>query len=285
VSASKPRGFTLLEVMIALALLGLGLTVLVKSAANSIFNTQQAHMMGVATDLARAKMYDLEEKLLKDGFSDTTTEEEDQAFADEGWPLIHYSYKIEVVELPSWDQLQAIATGHASGSGAAGSGGSAGGLGGLGSGSGAGSDEGGFSNSTLGGMLQQFGGFGGTGGGSSSSSKPGGKSGDVGDMNGGAFIQGQYTMFQQILKASLRKVTLTLKWQVMGSDREMKVVQFLTDAAGMDKVLSGAGGSDLDDANAAKAGSGSNGTNGGASGGRGSNGTSGGANSGKGSGK
>jgi general secretion pathway protein I len=252
-TGSQPRGFTLLEVMIALALLGLGLTVLVKSAANSIFNTQQAHMMGVATDLARAKMYDLEEKLLKDGFSDTTTEEEDQAFADEGWPLVHYSYKIEVVELPSWDQLQAIATGRGAGSGAAGSGG------GLGSGSGAGSDEGGFSNSTLGGMLQQFGGFGGAGGGSSS--KPGGKSGDVGDMAGGAFIQGQYTMFQQILKASLRKVTLTLKWQVMGSDREMKVVQFLTDAAGMDKVLSGAGGSDLDDANAAKAGSGSGGGN------------------------
>ena len=266
--------------MIALALLGLGLTVLVKSAANSIFNTQQAHMMGVATDLARAKMYDLEEKLLKDGFSDTTTEEEDQAFADEGWPLIHYSYKIEVVELPSWDQLQAIATGHASGSGAAGSGGSAGGLGGLGSGSGAGSDEGGFGNSTLGGMLQQFGGFGGTGGGSSS--KPGGKSGDVGDMNGGSFIQSQYTMFQQILKASLRKVTLTLKWQVMGSDRDMKIVQFLTDAAGMDKVLNGMGANDLDDANAAKAGSGS-GTSG-TSGGRGSA-TTGGTSSGKGSGK
>jgi len=258
--AAAPRGFTLLEVMIALALLGLGLTVLVKSAANSIFNTQQAHMMGVATDLARAKMYDLEEKLLKDGFSDTTTEEEDQAFADEGWPLIHYSYKIEVVELPSWDQLQAIATGHASGSGAAGSAGS----GGVSSGSGAGSDEGGFGNSTLGGMLQQFGGFGGTGG----AGKPGGKSGDVGDVSGGAFIQGQYTMFQQILKASLRKVTLTLKWQVMGSDRDMKVVQFLTDAAGMDKVLNGMGTNDLDDANAAKAGSGSGSGGGGGGGGK-----------------
>ena len=240
-TASKPRGFTLLEVMIALALLGLGLTVLVKSAANSIFNTQQAHMMGVATDLARAKMYDLEEKLLKDGFSDTTTEEEDQAFADEGWPLIHYSYKIEVVELPSWDQLQAIATGHASGSGAAGSGGSAGG---LASGSGAGSDEGGFSNSTLGGMLQQFGGFGGTGG---SSSKPGGKGGDVGDMNGGAFIQGQYTMFQQILKVSVRKVTLKLKWQVLGYDRDLTFVAFYTDPVAMDQILSGAGSTDLGD--------------------------------------
>ena len=122
-------GFTLLEVMIALALLGLGLTVLIKSAAGSIFNSQQAHMMGVATDLARAKMYDIEEKLLKDGFSDTEQHEEDQSFTDEGWPQIKYSYKIEVVELPSFDDLQAIAQGHAkAGSGSAG-GGSGSGLG------------------------------------------------------------------------------------------------------------------------------------------------------------
>jgi len=234
------RGFTLLEVMIALALLGLGLTVLVKSAANSIFNTQQAHMMGVVTDLARAKMYDLEEKLLKDGFSDTVQEEEDQAFADEGWPLIHYSYKIEIVELPSWDDLQKIASGR--GSGAAGSG----------SGAGSGSDAGGgggFGDSALGGMMAQFGGLGG-----SSSGKG---SGDISAAGGASFVQGQYTMFQQILKSSLRKVSLTLKWQVMGSDRDMKVVQFLTDAAGMDKVINGMGSQDLDDANAAKAGSGS----------------------------
>ena len=79
---SIARGFTLLEVMIALALLGLGLTVLIKGAAGNIFNSQQAHMMGVATDLARGKMYDLEEKLLKDGFSDTEQAEEDKAFLD-----------------------------------------------------------------------------------------------------------------------------------------------------------------------------------------------------------
>ena len=248
IRARAPRGFTLLEVMIALALLGLGLTVLVKSAANSIFNTQQAHMMGVATDLARAKMYDLEEKLLKDGFSDTTQEETDQPFSDEGWPLIKYSYKIEVVELPSWDELQKLALNHAAGSGAGGSGapgsGGSAGSGSSGFGAGAGSEESSFANSTLGGMLAQFGAFAGGG----STSKAG--SADVNDFAGGAFIQSQYTMFQQILKASLRKVSLTLKWQVMGSDRDMKIVAFFTDAASMDKVINGMGSQDLDDANA-----------------------------------
>lgn len=229
----RRAGFTLLEVMIGLALLGLGLVVLVKSAANSIFNAQQAHMIGVATDLARGKMYELEEKLLKDGFSDLEQHEEDQPFTEEGWEQIKYSYKIEVVELPGWEQLQKLAQGGAEGSAA-----------GSGSGGSGESGENGFANSALGGMLSQFGGFGGGGGKGSGSGKG---SGDLGDAAGASFIQSQYTMFQQILKASLRKVSLTLTWQVMGSERDMKVVAYFTDAAGMDKVINGMGSQDLDD--------------------------------------
>ena len=65
----------------------------------------------------------------------------------------------------------------------------------------------------LGGMLSQFGGFGGGGGKGSA---------DINATIGGSFIQGQYTMFQQILKVTIRKVTLTVNWQVMGSDRDMQ---------------------------------------------------------------
>jgi len=270
-------GFTLLEVMIALSLLGLGLTVLIKSAAGSIFNSQQAHMMGVATDLSRAKMYDIEEKLLKDGFSDTEQHEEDQSFSDEGWPQIKYSYKIEVVELPSFDDLQAIAQGHAKAGSGSGSAGSAGGGSGLGSGLGSGSSSGdnAFANSALGGMLSQFGGLGfaGVGGGSGGSG-----SGDVGAAAGASFVQGQYSMFQQILKVSIRKVTLTINWKVLGNDRDMKVVEFLTDAASMDKVIQGLGSQDLDDAKGGGGGSGGKGGSGGGTtgGGKGGGGTTGG---------
>jgi general secretion pathway protein I len=240
--------------MIGLALLGLALTVLIKSAAGNIFNAQQAHMIGVVTDLARAKMYDIEDKLIKDGFSDTEQAEDGKTFEEEGWPQVKYAYKVEVVELPGWDQLQALAQGHA-GSGA-------------GSGSSAGSDDGGFgnsafSNSALGGMLSQFGGL---GGGTS-----GKGSGDVGAAAGASFVQGQYAMFQQILKVTIRKLTLTVSWQVMGSDRDMKIVAFFTDAAAMDKVISGMGSQDLDDKNAGS-GSGSNRNNGGGGGGAGGSG-------------
>jgi general secretion pathway protein I len=252
--------------MIGLALLGLALTVVIKSAAGNIFNAQQAHMMGIVTDLARGKMYDLEEKLVKDGFSDMEQHEEDQPFTDEGWPAIHYSYKIELVELPGFDQLQALAAGSGSaaragsGSGSAGSAGDEGG--------------GGFQNSMLGGMMAQFGGLGGGLGGGS------GKGGDINAAAGASFIQGQYSMFQQILKVTIRKVTLTVNWQVMGSDRDMKVVAFLTDAGAMDKVISGMGSQDLDDAKGSGSGSGrgsgsgsgggGGGGGGGAGGGRGS---------------
>ena len=230
-SARRQRragGFTLLEVMFGLVLLGLALTVLIKSAAGNIFSAQQAHMMGVVTDLARAKMYDIEEKLLKDGFSDTEQHEDDLTFDAEGWPLIKYSYKVEVVELPSFDTLQAMASGSGAkpGSGSAGSG----------------ADASGFGDSMLGGMLSQFGGLGGMGGMGGGSGKGGG---DINASIGSAFVQSQYSMFQQILKDTIRKVTLTVNWQVMGSDREMKVVAFFTDAASMDKVLNGIGSQEL----------------------------------------
>jgi prepilin-type N-terminal cleavage/methylation domain-containing protein len=256
--ASAPRGFTLLEVMLGLALLGLGLTVLIKSAASDIFSAQQAHMLGIVTDLARGKMYDIEEKLLHDGFSDTEQHEDDQNFSDEGWPAIHYSYKVEVVELPGFEQLQAIIAG--TGSGASSGKGADGSKSAPASG-GSSEDQasGGFENSMLGGMLSQFGGLGGGGGGKGSA--------DINASIGGAFIQSQYMMFQQVLKVTIRKVTLIVTYQVMGSDRDLKVVQFLTDAAAMDKVLNGTGFNELPGGGS---GSGSGGGGGGGGGGSGS---------------
>jgi general secretion pathway protein I len=221
----KQRGFTLLEVMLALALMGLGLVVLIKSAAGNIASSEEAHMMGVATDLARGKMYDIEEILLKDGFTDTDQSQlDDKCFEDEGWPSICYSYKVEEPKLPSYDELQQMAQGAAT---AAGSGSA---------GSGLGSDQapGGFENSALGGMIGMMGAF-------------GGGTQDITAAQGGALIQGQYSMFQEILKVSVRKVTLTMKWKVLGRDRDMKVVAFFTDAAAMDKVLSGQGAQELPD--------------------------------------
>jgi prepilin-type N-terminal cleavage/methylation domain-containing protein len=288
-TALRTRGFTLLEVMVGLALLGFALVVLMKSAAGNIFNAEQSQMMGVTTDLARGKMNDIEEGLLKDGFQDTDQQMQG-TFEDEGWPNVQWIAKVEAVDLPSWDDLQALAQGHAkklAGSGAgsnfgfgSGSGfgsavlgsnglpsnfqnlgsafgsGSAGDIAailgsdtvGLGSG-----DLQNFQNSALGGMLQQFGGMGGAAGGIGGA----GFGSDAASGAGALVIQQQYTMFQQVLKVTIRKVTMVVQWKVGGDTQEMKVVSFYTDPAAMDKVLNGLGtGSDINAGSGSGSGSG-----------------------------
>ena len=233
------RGFTLLEVMIGLALLGFALVVLMRSTAGNIKAAEQAHMLGVATDLARGKMYDIEEKLMKDGFSDTEQTDCNKDFSDEGWPNIHWCSTVMPIEMPNFEELKAMAAGqaqHMMGSGAgsadaaalAAAAGSA-----LGSamGSDAGSDVlSSFQNSMLGGMLGGMLGAGGT---------------DVLGAQGAAVLQMQYQMFQEILKDTIRKVTLKVSWQVLGRDEDFTVVAFFTDPSAMDQVLNGTGAVDL----------------------------------------
>jgi len=219
---SNRRGFTLLEVMIGLALLGFGLVVLMKSTTGNIVAAKRSQMIGIATDLSRSKMYDIEEKLLKDGFTETDQSEEDQEFDDEGWPEIKFSYKVEQVELPSFDQLQALSAGKAAGSGSAAKD--------SGSGKGSGEEDepsGSFEDSTLGGVISMLGG--GFAGGSQ----------DVDAKGGASFIQGYYQIVQEVLKQSIRKVTLTVKFDVLGEANEIKTVAFFTDAGGLDKGIFG----------------------------------------------
>jgi general secretion pathway protein I len=241
------RGFTLLEVMVALALLGFALVVLMRSTASNIQSSQGAHMMGIATDLARGKMYEIEELLIKDGFSDTDQSQLDvKPFDVEGWPDITYAYKVEIVDMPSFDVLQQMANGQVAALGSASSAGSAAKPSLLGSGFSSMQDLGmgsndplsKFQNSALGGMLSMMGGMG-----------AGGASGGNGVLgaNAGSLIQSQYTMFQQILKVSVRKVTLTVAYKVLGVDREVKLVAFFTDPQAMDQVLNGAGSTDVGD--------------------------------------
>jgi hypothetical protein len=78
----------------------------------------------------------------------------------------------------------------------------------------------------------------------------GGDSTNIESLTGGGLVQTMYSTFQEVLKVSVRKVTLTVRWKVMGRPSEMDVVAFFTDAAAMDKVLQGMGSQDLDDVNA-----------------------------------
>ena len=63
------RGFTLMEVMVSLAILGLALTTIAGIQANSFEASNYARRVTVATMLARSKMIAIELMLEKDGFS------------------------------------------------------------------------------------------------------------------------------------------------------------------------------------------------------------------------
>lgn len=100
--AGSQRAFTLLEVLVAIAILGLGLTVILGSQVGLFTNASRGEHLTVATNLARCKMGELEVKLLTLGYQ--LTDETDDGpccsgdeDANEGY---HCSWKVERVTLP-----------------------------------------------------------------------------------------------------------------------------------------------------------------------------------------
>jgi general secretion pathway protein I len=88
-SVRRFRGFSLLEVMVSLAILSVGLVLLLQVQARSIQLAQEAREMTVATMLARGKILDCEADLLKKGFS-VGDYKENGAFDEEGYPTFYW---------------------------------------------------------------------------------------------------------------------------------------------------------------------------------------------------
>jgi hypothetical protein len=86
-------------------------------------------------------------------------------------------------------------------------------------------------------------------------------------------------MFQEVLKVSVRKVTLQIKFKVLGAERDFKVVAFFTDPNAMNRTLlgqttnmleaQGGGGAQPEPAQPSGGGRGQGGQGGGGRGGRG----------------
>jgi general secretion pathway protein I len=94
------RGFTLLEVMVAVAILGLGLTAILSAQAGAFASANHGRNVSVSVGLLRCKMTELEEKLLKNGFQEL--DENDSGICCEGdtTPNMKCSWKIEKPQLP-----------------------------------------------------------------------------------------------------------------------------------------------------------------------------------------
>ena len=93
-------GFTLLEIMVAVAILASTLVVLLSIVTNNVRSTNHAKMTTAATFLARTKMVEIEDQILDIGFTDND-ESKSGTFRDLGYPQFRFDTLIERIELPS----------------------------------------------------------------------------------------------------------------------------------------------------------------------------------------
>ena len=97
----RQRGFTLLEVLVAIAILGLGLTVILGSQVGLFTNASRGQHLTIATNLARCKMGEIEISLLKLGYQLTDITDDGPCCGDDdGNEGYRCSWKIERVTLP-----------------------------------------------------------------------------------------------------------------------------------------------------------------------------------------
>lgn len=111
---SRPRagrGFTLLEVMVALAILAGALMALSDVVGGALRNHVRAQQLEVATLLARGKLVALEEKFERTGFRDFD-ETEDGTFEEDGHPEIRFAAEVVKPEVDlSAEKILATLTG------------------------------------------------------------------------------------------------------------------------------------------------------------------------------
>ncbi|GEJ55598.1 prepilin-type N-terminal cleavage/methylation domain-containing protein [Anaeromyxobacter diazotrophicus] len=181
----RRRGFTLLEVMVALALLAAALVAVADLCGNALRNHAYARDLSAATLLARGKLAELEQKYEDQGFKDFNEDEEGD-FSDAGRPDMRW--KLELVKPASdlsAEQLMAMLAGT--------------------------SDV-----DQL--MARVMGGLGGAAGAGSSGSS--GASGPTGATSATPLagvvtnlLKTQLTAFGEIVKKSLREMRFTISWR------------------------------------------------------------------------
>jgi general secretion pathway protein I len=188
--------------MVAIAILGLALTVILAAQGGLAASNRSASNMGQAVQLARCKMTETEESLLKLGYQELDQIETGVLCCVDGTPEgFTCDTKVEKVELPN------MTSGGDGGSLLTG----AAGLGPQNIAGGAGL------NLSMDGGLQAMG----------------------SQLTGGAGAEGLLSMVMSMLyptikpmyEASIRKVTVTVRWKEGPADRELPITQYVTNPA------------------------------------------------------
>ncbi len=93
-------GFTLLEVMVAVAILSIALTAIFSSEGGAIRAGARARQMATATLLARCKMAEVEEQMAREGFPAVMADGEDECCEGGEQPGFSCHWQVEQVMLP-----------------------------------------------------------------------------------------------------------------------------------------------------------------------------------------
>ncbi|MDB4943381.1 MAG: hypothetical protein JWP97_2915 [Labilithrix sp.] len=207
------RGFSLLEVMVAIAILGLVLTVILSAQGGLAASNRSAANMGQAVSLGRCKMSEIEENLLKLGYPELDDLQSAVTCCDEEkLETFTCDTRVEKIEMPNFQSGNSLGDGGAL--------------------TGPGSDP--LGTAGLQGMVNPAG--------------SGGLSLDVdaglagigsqltGQLGGGAGAQGMLSMVMGFLyptlkpmfEASIRRITVTVKWKEGSNARELPLVQYVT---------------------------------------------------------
>jgi general secretion pathway protein I len=112
VTARGRDGFTLLEVMVALAILAASLVAISEVVGGALRNHVRARQLDVATLLARGKMVEVQAELERKGFRDFD-ESDEGTFEADGHPEVRWKLEVRrpAVELGAKGVLAALAGG------------------------------------------------------------------------------------------------------------------------------------------------------------------------------
>lgn len=225
----RDRGFTLVEVMASLAILAIALTWILQRSLLIVREVEQSRLRSAATMLAQHALWEVEEQLRKDGFQETSQDRDWEDFEEEGWPQIRWKAEVRKAELPSPEQLAAMAQQQAQAEAEAAAAAAAG----AGAGTGTGVDPAVAAAAGGGGLLGVMSMFGG-----------GMTAEDVdtaGFMGGGG-----YAIIQQVFEAAIRKIVMTVEWKALGETESFQLVYYVTDPDAMNRVIGGAAGADAE---------------------------------------
>jgi len=231
-SRKNSRAFTLLEVLVAIAILGLGLTVILSSQVGLFTSTSRGAHLTVASNLLRCKMSEVELMLDQKGFSLTDENDEGECCADEseGYTC---SWKIERVELPPLPEPSADQDGGAAPAGSSGL--ALGGPGSIGGPLGLNGAQPGAAPGGLGalGALAGLAGPQGAALGADGKADPASIMSQLSTGAGTSGMEGMvmgfvYPSLKPMLEASIRRVTVKVMWKEGLRARDLQVTQFLT---------------------------------------------------------